>query len=147
MSASDDAPDIEGGEYIGEASELGFDRSIVSGIGGIVLAITGGIVIVFEAGFGLIRDLFGAFGSGGVAWIQAFTSDPAGYISESFTVGADAFSTSAFAELGPFLPWVATIVALGVVAMVTFYLGEENEDVPGLGIDLPFIENEEEDEN
>lgn len=135
-------------EFLDRAEDSGgFDESFINGISGTTLAIFGGFIAVIEAFTGLVTGLIDAFTSGGAEWIAAFTTEPAQYIGESFAAGREGFTNTAFAELGPFLPWIGTIVALGVVAMVTFYLGQENEDVPGLGINLPFIENEEEDEN
>ncbi|QCJ47244.1 hypothetical protein [Haloprofundus sp. MHR1] len=144
MSSSGDEPRLSSSlTYIRESDRLGgFDDSVVGSAGGLVLAVFGGIIAVSEAAFNLVASLFDAFTEGGTAFISAFTTDPANYISQSFVVGGNSFATSAFAELGPFLPWVAAVVATGVVFIVTEYLDRRNSDVPGLGINIPFVDND-----
>ena len=129
--------------YIREARSIGdFAKVFVYSIGGIVLSIGAGIIAFGESTVNVLVTILDAFGVGGADWIQAFTSAPANFIATSFNVGSLSFQNSAFAQLGPFLPWIAVLVSLGVVWAVTTYLDRQNSDVPGLGIDIPFIGND-----
>mgnify|MGYP000132653429 CR=1 FL=1 len=148
MSSGDDeidAVEVEDSlSYIDEAQGYGSsfgERSMLI-LSGAVAFIFGAITAPIEALVNLVVGLIGAFTDGGVAWIGAFTTEPAQYISTSFETGAAGFSNTAFSELGPFLPWLGTIVAIGVVFIVTWYLDRRDSDVVGLGVDLPVIGNE-----
>lgn len=146
MSSSGGSRLDSGLDWIEQSRRLGsFGKTVVTAAGGFVAFIFGGAIAIGDAGVGLIVGLIDAFGMGGQAWIRAFLTDPAGFISASWQQGGVSLRESAFAELGPFLPWIAVVVALGAVWMVTEYLDRQNSDVPGLGIDLPFIGNDEDD--
>jgi len=144
MSASDDGPRLQRSlEYVQQSERLGsFGRTTVQTLGGIVLAIGTAFIAFGESITNFVVGIFDAFGTGSADWIAAFTSAPANYIAESFNAGTDSFTNSAFAELGPFLPWIAVLVSLGVVFAVSIYLDQRNSDVPGTGLNLPFIGND-----
>ena len=130
--------------YFEEAQEYeSFGRAFVTILSGIILAIGSALVAFTEATVAFITRLVDAFGLGGVAWIEAFTNAPASFIASSFTSAAASLRSGAWSELGPFLPWVAAIVAIGVVGIVTWYLDRRDSDVPGLGLDIPIIGNDE----
>jgi|GEM_PF-1294431 len=147
MSADDDIDAVEVEDslsYVDEAQSYGsnFSERVMLILSGAVAFIFGAITAPIEALVNLVVGLIGAFTDGGVAWIGAFTTEPAQYVSESFDAGAEGFSNTAFAELGPFLPWLGVIVSIGVVFIVTWYLDRRDSDVVGLGVDLPVIGNE-----
>jgi hypothetical protein len=146
--ASDDGSRLTSGlAWIDESESLGgLGKTITTAFGGLIAFIFGGLIAIGDAGVGLLIRLLDAFGVGGEAWIVAFVESPADFISASFSQGAAAFSQEGWQALGPFLPWIAVIVGLGVVWMVTSYLDRQDSDVPGLGLDLPFIGNDSESE-
>lgn len=119
-------------------------------LGQTVMTVFGGIIVFIGSAFVMFGDavvtvwimFLEAFGIGGQSWIFAFTRDPAGFISASFQQAGTSMQEGAWAELGPFLPWIATIVAIGVVWMVSVYLDKRDSDVPGTGLDIPGIGNE-----
>jgi hypothetical protein len=121
-------------------------KTIATAFGGMVAFIFGGLIAIGDAGVGLVTRLIDAFGLGGVAWIEAFVNSPAQFIGSGFTQGAAALSNEGWQALGPFLPVITVLVALLVVWMVTSYLDRQDSDVPGLGIDLPFVGNDSESE-
>lgn len=134
----------DGLDYVEESEQLGtFAETVMQVMGAIALTFGAIITAIGDAAGGVVVRLLTAFGVGGESWIYAFTRAPAQYIQESFNIGAQGFSETAFSQLGPFLPWIATIVSIGVVAMVTWYLDRRNSDVPGLGLNLPVIGNDE----
>lgn len=144
--APDDGSRLTSGlAWIRESEDLGsLGKTIATAFGGLVAFFFGGIIAIGDAGVGLIIRLLDAFGMGGEAWIVAFVQSPADYIAGAFSSGAASFSREGWQALGPFLPWIAVIVSLGVVWMVTSYLDRQDSDVPGLGLDLPYIGNESE---
>ena len=144
MSASGDDPRLSRSlSYIQESERLGrFDQTVVQTIGGIFLGLGTMFIAVGESITQFFVGIFDAFGVGSADWIRAFTSAPAQYIVAAFQSGAESFSNSAFAQLGPFLPWVSVGVSLGVVFAVSVYLDRRNSDVPGTGLDIPFIGND-----
>ncbi|WP_332898744.1 MULTISPECIES: hypothetical protein [unclassified Haladaptatus] len=119
-----------------------FGEAFVGILGGLMLAVGAGFAAGIDAVTGFFTGLIDAFGLGGVTWINAITTAPAGFIGQAFDSAARSIDTGAFAELGPFLPWIATLVSIGVVSIVAWYLDRRDSDVPGLGIDLPFIGND-----
>jgi len=145
MSAGDSEPRLDSARtYFDEAQEYeNFGRAFITVLSGILLAIGSGLVAFQEATVNFFVSIIDAFTGGGVAWIQAFTTDPAGFISASFNSAAEQLQTSPWNELGPFLPWIAAIVAIGVVFIITWYLDRRDSDVPGTGVDIPVIGNDE----
>jgi hypothetical protein len=130
--------------YIDEARTFdSFGGAVVATISSFVIFLGTALIAFGEATVNTIVGFLDAFGLGGREWILAFTADPAGFIGGSFVQAELSLSTGAWSELGPFLPWIATIVALGVVFMVTWYLDRRDSDVPGTGLDVPFIGNDE----
>lgn len=133
--------------WIEESRSLGsFAKTVTTSLGALVAFGLGSIIAMGDAAVGVVTRLFDAFGVGGEAWIYAMLVDPAGFISESWNQAGASLSNSAFAELGPFLPIIAAISALGFLYIITGYLDRRDSDVPGLGIDLPIIGNDEEGE-
>lgn len=134
-------------EFFDKSEEYGtVGQTIATVVGGFFVFVGAAITAFGDAVLGLWIGLIDAFRIGGVAWIFAFTRDPAGYVQESFRIGALGFSMPGWRELGPFLPWVGVLVALGVVFMVTWYLDRRDSDVPGLGVDLFGVGNDEDGE-
>jgi hypothetical protein len=146
--APDDGSRLTSGlRWIDKSESLGsLGKTIATAFGGLVAFFFGGIIAIGDAGIGLLIRLLDAFGMGGEAWIVAFVESPANFLASSFSAGSAAFSREGWQALGPFLPWIAVLVALGVVWMVTTYLDRQDSDVPGLGLDLPFIGNDDEGE-
>lgn len=145
--APDDSRLGSGIAWIEQSGELGsFAKTFTTAAGGLVAFGFGAIIAMGDAAVGVVTRLFDAFGVGGEAWIYAMLVDPAGFVSASWTSAGASLQDSAFAELGPFLPWIALIVALGFLWGITGYLDRKDSDVPGLGIDLPIIGNDEEGE-
>jgi hypothetical protein len=144
MSASGDGPRLSQSlEYISVSERLGrFDQTVVQTIGGIFVAIGAAIIAFADSVAQFFVGIFDAFGAGSADWIGAFTSAPANYITSAFESGADSFTNSAFAQLGPFLPIIAVLVSLLVVFAVSYYLDQRNSDVPGTGLNIPFIGND-----
>lgn len=129
--------------YISTSERLGgFGNTAVQTFGGIFVAIGAMFIGFGESVTAFITGIFDGFGDGSVAWIRAFTEAPANYIGAAFDAGASSFSGTVWSQLGPFLPWVGVGVSLGVVFAVSIYLDQRNSDVPGTGLNLPFIGND-----
>lgn len=148
MSSSSGGSRLGSGiEWIETSKNLGsFAATVTTAAGGMVAFIFGAAIAIGDAGVGLVVTILDAFGVGGVAMVEAFLTDPAGFISRSWVQAGDSLANSAFASLGPFVPWIAAIVVLGFLYGVTEYLDRRDSDVPGLGMDLPFVGNDEEGE-
>lgn len=132
-------------DWIETSKQLGsFGKTVVTALGGLVAFMFGAVIAIGDAGVGVIVGLLDAFGLGGQDMIGAFLSSPAQFLSDSWASAGDAVQTGAWAEIGPFLPWIAAIVVIGFLWMITSYLDRQDSDVPGLGIDLPFIGNDSE---
>mgnify|MGYP000654589738 CR=1 FL=1 len=131
--------------YISYADEEfpNFGQAFLAIIGGIMTAIGTSIIALGEAAVSFYTSIIDAFAQGGAAFIGAFTSAPADFIGSSFTSAARQLETSPWNELGPFLPLLAALIGIGVVAIVTWYLDRRDSDVPGTGIDIPVIGNDE----
>lgn len=129
--------------YFDKSERYGnFAKTFMTVVGG-MFVFAGAVVASIGSAFTrLITRIVDAFGIGGEAWIFAFTRDPAQFLSESFNTAGWALRNTQFKYLGPFTPWVAVIVAIGVVWMVTEYLDRRDSDVPGLGWDAPVIGND-----
>jgi hypothetical protein len=148
MSSSDGGSRLSSGiAWIEKSEQLGsLGKTIAQAFGGLIAFIFGGAIAIGDSGIGLIVGLIDAFGVGGEAWIRAFVESPADFLASGFQQGAAALGNEGWQALGPFLPWITVTVALGVVWAVTTYLDRQDSDVPGLGLDLPFIGNEAEEE-
>jgi hypothetical protein len=130
--------------YLDEAKTFDtFGGAVITTLSSFVIFVGASLMAFGEASVNVFVSWLDAFGIGGTAWIFAFTRDPAGYIGASFEAGAASMLSGVWAQLGPFLPWVATIVSVGVVFIITWYLDRRDSDVPGAGVDLPFIGNDE----
>jgi hypothetical protein len=130
--------------YLDEARTFeSFGEAVITMLSSIVIFVGASLMAAGEATVNVFVSWLDAFGVGGTAWIYAFTRDPAGYIGASFEAGEMSMLEGIWSQLGPFLPWVATIVAVGVVFIITWYLDRRDSDVPGAGVDLPFIGNDE----
>lgn len=119
-----------------------FSQRVMLLLSGFVAFLFGVVMTPIEALVEVFVGLLDAFGIGGRAWILVSTQDTANFLSAALQQGAAGFSNTAFAELGPFLPWVGTIVAIGTVGIITWYLDRRDSDVVGLGVDLPLIGND-----
>lgn len=130
--------------YFDEAESYeNFGRAFITVVSGIMLAIGSMFVAFGESVTNFIVTIFDAFGIGATEWIFAFTRDPANFIGAAFASGAEAMLSAPWAELGPFLPILAALVSIAVVAIVTWYLDRRDSDVPGTGLNVPFIGNDE----
>ena len=147
MSGSgDESIDVDGAiDYAEDAENLGgtFSKRVMALFAGTIAFAFGAIMAPIEAMVELVTGLIGAFGQGGEDWITVMTSGTADFLGASLEQGAAGFSNTAFSELGPFLPWIGVIVAIGVVFIITWYLDRRDSDVVGLGVDLPVIGNDE----
>jgi hypothetical protein len=132
-----------GGGFISRASEMGTVGQIfVAAFGGIILSGATGLIRIQQGVVDFFGTITGTFATGAADWIQAFTSDPANFLGGSFEFAIQALTSGPWANLGPFAPWVAVIVSLGVVFAITEYLDRRDSDVPGTGLDLPWIGND-----
>lgn len=143
--SSSSGPRLSGARsYIGFADRFdNFGQAFIATVSGIFIFPGSAVIALGEAVVNLPVMLLDAFGIGGQAWIFAMTRDPAGFVSASFQSAAASMQSGPFAELGPFLPWLAAVVAIGVVFIITWYLDRRDSDVPALGLDLPVIGNDE----
>lgn len=145
MSAPEDSSLEAGLTWIDKSKQLGsLAATITTALGGLVAFIFGGAIAIGDAGVNLITDLIGAFSTGGADMIGAFLSSPASFLQASWDSASASLQTGGWAALGPFLPWIAAISVIGFIWMITSYLDRQDSDVPGLGLDLPFIGNESE---
>jgi hypothetical protein len=140
-----DEPRLEqANTYLDEARTFDtFGDAVITTISGFAIFIGSSLIAFGEATVNVVVSWLDAFGVGGTQWIYALTRDPAGFIGGSFASAELSITSGVWAQLGPFLPWIATAVALGVVGMITWYLDRRDSDVPGTGVDLPFIGNDE----
>ncbi|ELZ84932.1 hypothetical protein C454_02850 [Haloferax gibbonsii ATCC 33959] len=144
-SGGSSGPRLDGARsYIDFADRFdNFGQAFIATVSGIAVFAGSAVIALGESVVNLPVTLLDAFGIGGEAWVFALTRDPAEFVSASFQSAGDSLLTGPFAELGPFLPWIAAIVAIGVVMILTWYLDRRDSDVPGLGVDLPVIGNDE----
>lgn len=133
--------------YFDKSEEYGtFAQTVMTVLGGMAV-FTGALIAgIGQAGADVVVMLLDAFGLGGREIVLSLTRDPAAFLGESFVVGAAGFTDTAFSQLGPFLPWVGGASAIGFFALFAWYLDRQDSDVPGLGIDLPVIGNDEDGE-
>ena len=131
--------------YIDYAEEnfQNFGQVFLAVIGGFISFLGAGLIAFGEAAVSLYTSIIDAFAQGGADFIAAFTSAPANFIGSSFNSAAARLQQPPWNELGPFLPLLAAIIGIGVVAIVTWYLDRRDSDVPGTGIDLPVVGNDE----
>lgn len=130
--------------YMSASREYGtLGQTIMTVVGGLFVAAGAMIAAMGSATANLVVTILDAFGIGGREWIFAFTRAPANFIADSFGAAAASMMSGAWSQLGPFLPIVAAATAVGVVWIVSWYLDQRDSDVPGLGIDLPVIGNDE----
>lgn len=132
--------------WIDEAEGMSVAGSITKGFSAMVLASVGLLIAIWDAGAGVITRMLDAFGVGGESIIIAFLESPASFLADSFSQASTALGTGQWAALGPFVPWLAGASVIGFFWMITSYLDRQDSDVPGTGIDLPFIGNESEEE-
>lgn len=147
MSAGEDSSLEAGLTWIDKSKELGsLAATVTTAIGGFIAFMFGGAIAIGDAGVNLITGIIGAFSEGGADMVRAFLSSPAEFLMASWDTASASLSTGGWAALGPFLPWIAGISVIGFVWIITTYLDRQDSDVPGLGIDLPFIGNDSESE-
>jgi hypothetical protein len=143
--AEDDAVRLESAKTWIEYGDTfkNFGQAFLATLSGLVGFAGASIIALGESAVAFWVGIVDAFAAGGTAFIGAFTSAPANFLASSFNTAARMLRTGPWAELGPFLPWLAAIVAIGVVFIVTWYLDRRDSDVPGTGIDIPVIGNDE----
>ncbi|AXG06572.1 hypothetical protein DU500_09110 [Haloplanus rubicundus] len=120
-----------------------FGQAFLAVGSGITAFVGGSIIALGETAVNFYATIIDAFAQGGGDFIAAFTSAPANFIGSSFNSAAAELQSAPWNELGPFLPLLAAIIGIGVVAVVTWYLDRRDSDVPGTGIDIPIIGNDE----
>ena len=141
MSSSGSGPRLSSARsYITYGASFdSFGKAFIAVLSGILVMVGTGIIAFQEATVNMFVMFLDAFGIGGADWIRALTSAPAKFVGGSFIGAADAMQNGVWQQLGPFLPWVAAIVAIGVVMLLTWYADRRDSDVIGTGIDLPFV--------
>lgn len=120
-----------------------FGQAFLAVVSGLIAFLGGGVIAFGEAAVSLYTGIIDAFAQGSADIIAAFTSAPGNFIAASFNSAAEAMMSGPWQELGPFLPWLAALVGIGVIYIITWYLDRRDSDVPGTGIDMPFIGNDE----
>lgn len=148
MASSDDGVRLESGKkWIEFGRDIGgFAGAFVFGLSGALAAVWGAAIALLEAGVNVPISILDAFAIGLPEWVFAFTRDPAQFLGGSFQIAAAQLQQAPWNTLGPFIPWLAAISAIGVVGIITWYLDRQESDVPGSGLDVPFVGNDEEDE-
>jgi len=140
MSASgDDGARLDSGlSYIRTSKDLGgVAYTFVYGVGGILAFAFGTVIAIGEAIANIFVQIADAFGVALPAWVTALLRRPAEFVGASFSQAGAALQTAPWTQLGPFLPFVAVVVALGVVIIFGEVADRRDWDVPG--VDVPGI--------
>lgn len=133
-------PDVQDSlTYFEKSQEYGtLAETFMTVIGGIFVSAGAILASIGDAGAGMFIMILDAFGLGGRQIVLAFTEDPAGFIGDSFEFAAQSWNTSAWGQLGPFVPLLAGAVVVGFFALIIWYLAQSDQDVPIIG-EIPFV--------
>jgi hypothetical protein len=140
MSASgDDGARLSSGlSYIDTSRDYGgFAQTFVYSLGGVVAFGFSAVIAIGEAIANIFVSIADAFGVALPAWVTAFLRRPAEFVGGSFLQAELALGSAPWEQLGPFLPFIAVAVALGVVVLFGEVADRRDWDVPG--VDVPGI--------
>lgn len=129
-----------------------FDTSQDYGdVGGNLVRVLSGFVLFVGTALVAIGEAVTNFFVGGIidpisasvaelifGWLRA----PGRYMQQLWNQAADALNLPMWAAIGPFQPIIGTIVVLAVLWMFAEFLDRRDSDIPGTGLDVPFLGND-----
>lgn len=129
-----------------------FNASVRYGdVGGNLVRAISGIVLFIGAAFVAVGEAVTNFFVGGIidpisesvaelifGWLRA----PGRYMQQLWNQAAEALNLPMWQALGPFQPIIGAAVVLTVLWMFAVYLDRRDSDIPGTGLDVPFLGND-----